>query len=439
MGDERKVEAGNYRYPGLDFLRALDIVLVLNCHAVTAFGNPAEYRVLQLGGKGVDLFFVLCGWLLCMYLLRELIATGTFVLRRFWFRRWLRTLPAYYAVLAFTFAWQIAKGNRDLCWSYWFFGQTYLTDLPYFGVSWSLCVEEHFYLAVAPLLLLFWRVRAALVLLPLLLALPSVCRYYGWYAHSDETHIRYDPCAVGVILAAIDVTFPRLWAVLRKLSPFLALAGLVAASRDILCRLNPQWEMDDQGILAWSLIFGSWVLLAAARPNWSIGRLPGVRYIAERSYAVYLLHPEAFAVLRKVHGLPFGVHLLLTWALSLLLAEILFRLVERPGMQLRERFGASKSRDPMPPATPAQGASLSPLQLRAGVFPRPFRRRGTRCRGNPAGRLPFGSVWCFVFRHTACHRNTAQTPNTKHQTPNTKHQTRATDLRAAPRGGTILL
>ena len=358
MAEDRTAGAGHYRYPGLDFLRALAIVLVVNCHAVTAFGSPADYRVLQLGGNGVDLFFVLSGWLLGRQLMREMRDTGTIDLRRFWYRRWLRTLPAYYAVLAFTFAWQIAKGNRDLCWSYLFFGQTYLTDMPYFTVSWSLCVEEHFYLAVAPLLLLFWRVRIALVLFPLLLVLPVVCRTADWYFHNTgiETHAHYDPCTAGVLLAAINVAFPSLWAFLRKIAPFLALAGLAAASRDIACRLNPQWELDDQGILAWTLIFGSWVLLAAARPNWAIGRLPGVRYIAERSYAVYLLHPEAFAVLRKVEGLSSGMHLVLTWALSLLLAEILYRLVERPGMRLRERFGASKSREPVPPTTPAQVA-----------------------------------------------------------------------------------
>ena len=334
---------------------------MVNCHATTAFGSPPDFRVLQLGGKGVDLFFVLSGWLLGRQLMRELRDTNTIDLRRFWYRRWLRTLPAYFAVLALTFAWQIAKGNYDLRFSYLFFGQTYLTDLPYFGVSWSLCVEEHFYLAVAPLLLIFWRWRAALVLLPVLLALPVVCRAADWVVRDAgiETHARYDPCAVGVLLAAIDATLPRLWALLRRFAPLLALVGLAAAGRDVACRLNPQWGLEDQGILAWALIFGSWVLLAAARPDWAAGRLPGVRYVAERSYAVYLLHPEAFAVIgllrRKVGGfdqMPFAVHLLLTWVVSLLLAEVLYRLVELPGMRLRERFGASRSRgaSPAPPA-----------------------------------------------------------------------------------------
>ena len=349
MADDRTAGAGHFRYPGLDLLRALAIVLVVNCHAVTAFGSPSEYYVLQLGGKGVDLFFVLSGWLLGRQLFRELRDTNTIDLRRFWYRRWLRTLPAYFAVLALTFVWQLVRGNYDLRLSYLYFGQTYLTDLPYFGVSWSLCVEEHFYLAVAPLLLIFWRWRFAVCFLPVLLAVPVVCRWNGWYGHEGvETHARYDPCAVGVLLAAIDATLPRLWALLRRFAPLLALAGLAAAGRDVVCRLNPQWELGDQGILAWALIFGTWVLLAAARPDWAAGRLPGVRYVAERSYAVYLLHPDALALLKRVEGVSFGAFVVLTWVLSLLLAEVLFRLVERPGMRLRERFGASRSREPAP-------------------------------------------------------------------------------------------
>src|SRR5215471_10027057 len=124
MADDH-ISAG-HRYPGLDFLRALAIVLVVDCHAVTVLRSQPEYRVLQLGGKGVDLFFVLSGWLLGRQLMRELRDTNTIDLRRFWYRRWLRTLPAYYAVLAFTFAWQVgARHNTDLCWSFLCFGQTY--------------------------------------------------------------------------------------------------------------------------------------------------------------------------------------------------------------------------------------------------------------------------------------------------------------------------
>ncbi len=345
MGDDARSSGTTRRYAGLDLLRTLAIVMVVHCHATSFFfGDSAgAYRVLQLGGKGVDLFFVLSGWLLGRQLMQELRDSGRIELRRFWYRRWLRTLPAYYSVLILTLAWQWARGNRSLEWSYFFFGQTYLTDMPYFGISWSLCVEEHFYLMIAPLLWLLWSRRTALILVPVLLSIPLICRTYGWYHHFEETHIRYDPCAMGVMLAAINVGAPQFWERLKCWAPWLAMAGLCAAMRDVICRLNPDWGYGDQGIAAWAFIFGSWVLLAAAKPNWHMP-MPGVRYIAERSYAIYLLHIEALSILKKVEGLPFWAFVLLTWAITIPLAEILFRVVERPGMRLRERFSASRSK-----------------------------------------------------------------------------------------------
>jgi peptidoglycan/LPS O-acetylase OafA/YrhL len=332
-----------------DLLRALAIVLVVNCHATGNYGSPEPYRVLQLGGRGVDLFFVLSGWLLGRQLMLELRDTGRVDLRRFWYRRWLRTLPAYYAVLAFTIVWQLARGKPAVHWPYLVFGQTYLTEMPYFGISWSLCVEEHFYLLVAPTLWLLWRSRTARLLIPILLTLPAVCRLLGWYNHDVETHVRYDPCAMGVVLAAVSVAVPRVWTLLARWAPPLALLGFVGAGGEVARLLCADVGWSNPGLVVWTLIFGSWVFLATARPNWAVGRLPGIRYMADRSYAVYLLHIEALAVVRRIEGLSFGVFLLLTWALTLLIAEVLYRLVERPGMRLRERFGASRSRS-TPPA-----------------------------------------------------------------------------------------
>ena len=230
----------------LDTLRSLAIVMVVTCHAVSAYGSPESLHVLQMGGKGVDLFFVLSGWLLGHQLLMELKSTGSIDVPRFWLRRWLRTLPAYYAVLGLTFAWQaIGRGNQGLDWSYVFFGQTYLSDMPYFGVSWSLCVEEQFYLAVAPLLLLFFRHRRALPLLPLLLLVPPVCRAMGWYGSLSQTHVRWDQCAVGVVLACVAVFRPGWWQQLCRLAPVVALGGLAAAGFNAASRCNPGWGTGD--------------------------------------------------------------------------------------------------------------------------------------------------------------------------------------------------
>src|SRR5579883_1610736 len=136
----------SHRNGSLDVLRALAIVMVVGCHLATGFapGSPVAVA-LGNGGRGVDLFFVLSGWLLGRQLFAEAAATGTVDVRRFWLRRWLRTLPAYYAVLAAQIAVLAVRGKGSLIdWRYLIFLQNYIPDPPYFAVSWSLCVEEYF-------------------------------------------------------------------------------------------------------------------------------------------------------------------------------------------------------------------------------------------------------------------------------------------------------
>jgi peptidoglycan/LPS O-acetylase OafA/YrhL len=324
--------------------------MVVNCHVAGTFAPAPDQsysKVLQLGGIGVELFFVLSGWLLGRQLCLELADTGTIDVWRFWLRRWLRTLPAYFAVLALTYVWQVVlKHNWELCWSYLVFLQGYLTDLPYFGVSWSLCVEEHFYLVIAPIFWLVTRARALKFVLPLLLVIPTVCRSFGWYSHFLESHVRYDPCVVGVLLAAINVFAPRVWSAVGRIAPVLAATGTFALLANFLERAHLGPLRSDWDILTLGFIFGSWVVFATSggrisRACW----LPGARYLADRAYAVYLLHPEALAIVGQIPQLPFALRLILTWSISLLLAELLYRIIERPFMQMREKINASRSRD----------------------------------------------------------------------------------------------
>jgi peptidoglycan/LPS O-acetylase OafA/YrhL len=349
------------RNHSLDVLRALAVILVVNCHAASYLGNSGYLSAFQLGGVGVDLFFVLSGWLLGQQLLRELHTTGQIDISRFWYRRWMRTLPAYYAVLALTFFWQVTlRSNWDLCWSYLVFGQNYATNFPYFTVSWSLCVEEHFYLVVAPLLVVVFRFRPAAWLLPAILAIPTLCRYMGWYFHDTvETHVRYDECASGVVLAYCYEYKPWIWRWLCRLAPAACLGGLAAFCYNVLARLNPSWDVGDLPITARCLIFASFVLLGNSSDFWKRRmRLPLCRYLAERSYAVYLLHPEALALMKHGKTLHPVLYFALSWALTLVLAEILYRAVERPFMRAREWFPAMSANSTRAVSAPAAAESL---------------------------------------------------------------------------------
>ena len=97
------------------------------------------------------------------------------------------------------------------------------------------------------------------------------------------------------------------------------------------------------GVPGYALIFASWVAAAAVGPAWPWARVRGVRYLAERSYAIYLLHLEVIVLVMRLPRLPFIISLLLVWTGSVIVAELLYRFVERPGMQLRDRFRASRS------------------------------------------------------------------------------------------------
>jgi peptidoglycan/LPS O-acetylase OafA/YrhL len=322
----------------LDILRAIAIILVINCHLATSLRVSGPMQAFVLGAKGVELFFVLSGWLLGRQVLKELRDTGTLDVKRFWYRRWLRTLPAYYAVLAITFAWQVvAHGHLHRPFIFLVFGQNYLNDFPYFGVSWSLCVEEHFYLLVAPALLLFYRFRWARALIVPVLLLPLLCRRMGWYGASHETHVRYDQCAVGVLLAAVNVYCPTLWKGLCRIAPLLALAAMIVLAYPVVGRIAPPGRGVDYDSLLYALAFSTFVLLATSAPFYRDRLHTGLaRYVANRAYSLYLMHVEAIVLLRRVEALPPLVYCVAVWVLSLILAEALYQCVERPFLSLRD-------------------------------------------------------------------------------------------------------
>lgn len=349
------------RNGALDVLRAAAIFGVVNCHIYRSFAPEGEYvRVAGLGGRGVDLFYLLSGWLLGYILLAERARTGTVNVPRFWLRRALRTLPAYYAVLAFTVAQQVV-GGRPLGLidaGYWVFAQNYYhPGPPYFGVSWSLCVEEHFYLFVGPALLLLGRSRAVGWVVCGLLLMPTICRLAGWYRTEGlfETHVRYDQCATGVALAWVCIERPREWKRLTAAAPVLVVLGLGFAAGTVFVG-NIPWPVayDACDLMMWTMIFATWVLGANSdqRLARTLDRGP-TRFLANRAYALYLLHIDAIAIVRTLGELPLGLRFVLAWAVALVAAELLYRFVERPGMRAREWFRVTRSKAhvPSPPVS----------------------------------------------------------------------------------------
>ena len=337
----------NTRYRSMDFLRTIAILLVLLAHTILSYGAPAHLAPLQLGGIGVDLFFVLSGWLLGGALIRESNREGIINIKRFWVRRWMRTLPAYYAVLIFSVGQRlITKDNVTFPTEYFIFTQNYHFPLEFFSISWSLAVEEQFYLIIAPLIAFLTTKKKmySTVILLILLIIPFIFRELNLYSNPKETHVRIDGCVFGVLLAHIYYTYPAVWKRASTKAVIISVIASLAFVFFFVARYFPEWGVQDPDKLLLAFIFGSWVLLANSSKKWSeLLYVPGAYYIATRSYSIYLLHPEVLALMKRIPiELPFVIYFGITLLGSLIVAEFLYRLVEKPLMDYRDRWSTSR-------------------------------------------------------------------------------------------------
>lgn len=172
-----KTNESTGRIPSLDGLRAVSIGLVLFAHLCGTFNFPFEHEFFNAGNLGVRVFFVISGFLITGILLKEIEKTGTVNLQKFYYRRTLRIFPPYYFFL-------LVVGILALCGilklplSEWLAAIFYVSDFAPISVweighTWSLGVEEQFYLLM-PGLLFFGKRRAFFVLCAVIVLCPFV-------------------------------------------------------------------------------------------------------------------------------------------------------------------------------------------------------------------------------------------------------------------------
>src|SRR5882724_1749790 len=217
------------RQPGLDLLRALAVIVVVIYHAAL-FGFKLPGRVDRFGWIGVDLFFVLSGYLIGGQLLAPLAREQSIKLGRFFARRVLRIMPAYFVILAVYFLLPSWREYPDMAQPLWKFllsvQNIALHGGTAFSHAWSLAVEDQFYLALPFILLFAVRWPRAAIIIPCVivfggLALRAVLAwknpsihggvsfraFQGWIYYPSWT--RLDPLVFGVVLAAIEKFRPH--------------------------------------------------------------------------------------------------------------------------------------------------------------------------------------------------------------------------------------
>ncbi|HYO52661.1 acyltransferase [Archangium sp.] len=361
------MSSSSHRIPGLDLLRAIAITWVMVGHlfeiAPELHGLPEFVRTLMSAGPaGVDLFFVLSGFLIGRILRRMLASGGGLDVLGFWSRRWLRTLPAYYAVLLGGLVTEVLGRSRG-GWNgalpaYFVFLQTYLSDMPRFNWTWSLCIEEHFYLVLPLVLVAAARMRPGVSPQRLLLSVGVAClvtslcaRFAHWWLagmpplevlremalHTRSfyvfSHCRLDGIAMGLVVAAL----PAPTAAAKRLGPWAVAAAMsLVLAMPFLVTGPVHWLLSFTG-----LALGCAVLVWSASPGGLLSRVsvPGAGFISDISYAFYLTHLTVFGIARRaLPGTSGALVAAIAIPAAIVVSVAIRRMVELPVIRLRERW-----------------------------------------------------------------------------------------------------
>ncbi len=205
---------------GLDVMRTIAITLVLAIHLIVNFFSFDPGLFWYLAYLGVDIFFVLSGFLIGQLLINSIDSSGRFTffgLSRFLVRRWMRTVPLYYFILLLNFviAYTCYHSNNNFDFRYIFWLQNLVGVPPsFFGESWSLSIEEWFYV-MFPLGMLFClRISKGkkhafnLLIYTLLFIITGNCLRlaYGQEGYNEFIVVicRLDVIAYGVLFAVLE-------------------------------------------------------------------------------------------------------------------------------------------------------------------------------------------------------------------------------------------
>jgi len=354
------------RLPGLDLLRAIAIAWVMLFHSFIVGGLGPDWEWLsRYGWMGVDLFFVLSGFLIGGQVLAPLARGERLGFGDFYRRRAFRILPAFLAVLLVYVALPGAREAPGLD-PWWKFATFTLNlNIDYtrnaaFSHAWSLCVEEHFYL-VFPLLA-WWLARQASTRTVALAAagvvLSGVAIRTGTWLHDAAlapprnwfvediyypTWCRLDGLLAGVALAAFREYRPQAWERWSSRANAVSLAGAATVALAMwLFRERAGLAGNAIGWPVLSLGLALLVFAGAQRQGWIGHRpVPGVAWLAAISYSLYLSHKIAFHLVDAGLGgllegrgvVAFGVYALAAVAGG----AVLHYAVERPFLRLRDK------------------------------------------------------------------------------------------------------
>jgi peptidoglycan/LPS O-acetylase OafA/YrhL len=338
--------------PEIDGLRAIAVGAVILYHApITILG----YKPFKGGFIGVDIFFVISGYLITSIILKELVTTGSFSFKHFYERRVRRILPAllFVMLVSLPFAWMYLLPDNFIDYSksilyslgfssnfyFWYSGQQYGAEsgllIPFLH-TWSLSVEEQFYILFPIVLLITFKYFKKYLVHILILGFIISLGLAEWTSRNYPSasfyflHTRMWELLAGSILAYFEITFGHRSKnrILNLLLPFI---GLILIGHSILFFND---EMFHPSFYTLSLIIGVCLIIWFSDKNELITKILSTKLfvgIGLISYSLYLWHYPIFAFI-KITGLVMGnvTYKLLLIPILLICSVISYYFVEKP-------------------------------------------------------------------------------------------------------------
>jgi peptidoglycan/LPS O-acetylase OafA/YrhL len=326
--------------PELDGIRAISVLLVVTAHMHTDFWNAA------VGGLGVYVFFVLSGYLITSLAIQEEAETGTLSFVGFYIRRTFRIFPLYYLVLAIycilIFGSGMSPDRRPMMYENMRYYLTYFQEVPFFrgtlptfGHSWSLGIEEKFYL--------FWPIIAFSVLrrkdslrLWVACGLAMAAPFLGSFV-----------APYGSILAGCALAFTfrdmRLRNVISSAGPAAAYFSFTTLFLFQILAM-PRWN-SNLSKFVYSLVVTCGLAFVLVVPTYinRILRFGPLVFIGKISYGIYLIHHLCLNFAERVlHGRVIASYVL-TVIISVILAYMLHIAVEKPLIRIGRKLAARHS------------------------------------------------------------------------------------------------
>lgn len=358
---------GNSYFPLLDYLRICAILGVVVHHSPFIPLDSFVFSVFRFGPLGVDLFFVLSGFLIANQLFLKIKQKGEFSLKDFYIRRALRIWPNYFVLLALFlmvgYSFNIPDYKIKPLINYFTLTQNYISSFTQFTVSWSLCVEEHFYL-IFPLILYVLNKKGlkkthSVSVIVFFIMLGIFFRTNYWYQYRPDlhfdlnnhfhsfyylTHMRLDGLIIGVSVAAL-YNYSQSWVKLDGKRIILFVVSLLILGFSLV--VFPRIVGDSQSVLIYSLSgvlyslsFGLMVLSCVYNKGHFKSHFHmTIPFFSNLSYALYLTHMESFKLLGY-----FGIsqrsfiNLFISILLCVGVSIIVYLVIEKPFQKLKNRF-----------------------------------------------------------------------------------------------------